>query len=658
MEFKIIALKPLSDCTVRNKRILKVDTIYYLLNNFKVLENSIEKISSITDNFHKTGKIDINVSAIVGKNGSGKSSLIELLIRTINNLSIHFKVETDIKLIWIEGLHLELYYQANDYYKVILNERNISVYKQTDNVFKEDTQFDFSLFFYSVLINYSHYGLNADDIGIWINSLFHKNDGYQTPIVINPMRDHGNIEINNENSLTKARFIANLLSSQAIKKIDQLKISNNLKPQSIFLELKKNYDPFMFEERIGSGKKEEVKAVYFSAMEVDHDKILRTINELYDFGYSGEWTYDDSKFDKTTYTTEIKNLAYIYIVKKLIRIAITYPPYKIYFKKKSRSFSDTVYTDLFPLLVQKDDSHVAFKLKQILNFLKYKHLEITENRTFEITELSDDINKLIKSKKLKSNAIIELIPPPIFKIGITMVELSEPYSTVLFEDLSSGEKQLVYSVNSIIYHLINLDSVKKTKKLNAYKIINIVLEEIELYFHPDMQREFVKLLLDRINELKYKKISAINICLVTHSPFILSDVPASNILFLNDDGSPNVDLMDIETFGSNIHDLLKHSFFLKNGSMGEFAKNKIRSTIDWLNTIKKDIKAKKEVNLKDEVKDYHRNVIKTIGESILRRKLAEMFDEITKEETELSILDEQIGDLQNRRSKLITKTNS
>lgn len=63
--------------------------------------------------------------------------------------------------------------------------------------------------FYTIVTNYSLQAFNANDyffeechklkIGekkdefgdnIWINSLFHKNDGYMTPIVLNPYRDN------------------------------------------------------------------------------------------------------------------------------------------------------------------------------------------------------------------------------------------------------------------------------------------------------------------------------------------------------------------------------------------------------------------------------------------------------------------------------------
>ena len=36
----------------------------------------------------------------------------------------------------------------------------------------------------------------------WIGSLFHKNDGYMCPIVLNPYRDGGQLDMNNEAGLT------------------------------------------------------------------------------------------------------------------------------------------------------------------------------------------------------------------------------------------------------------------------------------------------------------------------------------------------------------------------------------------------------------------------------------------------------------------------
>jgi len=59
-------------------------------------------------------------------------------------------------------------------------------------------------------VNYSQYSLNAKGAYYWLKPLFHKNDGYKTPIVLNPFRDDGNIDINRELHLAQTRLLTNL----------------------------------------------------------------------------------------------------------------------------------------------------------------------------------------------------------------------------------------------------------------------------------------------------------------------------------------------------------------------------------------------------------------------------------------------------------------
>ena len=56
--------------------------------------------------------------------------------------------------------------------------------------------------------------------------------------------------------------------------------------------------------------------------------------------------------------------------------------------------------------------------------------------------------------------------------------------------------------------------------------------------------------------------------IVTHSPFVLSDIPTSNILALEDGMQSKTEL---QTFGANIYDMLNTSFFLHNSTIGDFA---------------------------------------------------------------------------------------
>jgi hypothetical protein len=93
------------------------------------------------------------------------------------------------------------------------------------------------------------------------------------------------------------------------------------------------------------------------------------------------------------------------------------------------------------------------------------------------------------------------------------------------------------------------------------------MEELELYFHPELQKNLILFLLDGIRQVQLTDIKAINICLVTHSPFVLSDIQSSNILALDKTGSAKEGLC---TFGANIHDLLKTSF-LHDSVIGDYA---------------------------------------------------------------------------------------
>mgnify|MGYP000433394873 CR=1 FL=1 len=58
-------------------------------------------------------------------------------------------------------------------------------------------------------------------------------------------------------------------------------------------------------------------------------------------------------------------------------------------------------------------------------------------------------------------------------------------------DLSSGEQQLIHSIHTVLYHLYNLNSVHEngvTKREYEYKNVNLIFDEIELYFLPQYEK--------------------------------------------------------------------------------------------------------------------------------------------------------------------------
>jgi hypothetical protein len=229
---------------------------------------------------------------------------------------------------------------------------------------------------------------------------------------------------------------------------------------------------------------------------------------------------------------------------------------------------------------------------------------------------------------------IEFLPPPIFKVKIDLVDSFN--KKVEFETLSSGEKQMIFSQNSLFYHLRNLESVnnKFDKQKIQYQNINIILDEIELYFHPEYQRKYIKRLIIGIEDLDLVNIKNISLIFSTHSPFILSDIPSLNVLKLSN-GNPNLDNETDKTFGANIYDLLKDNFFL-DGFIGEFAFKKSFELLNFLTS----------KHMSNENWDEYNSdqTINLIAEPIVREKFRNLYNK--KFKTDLDIKKE-IEKLQN-----------
>jgi hypothetical protein len=145
-----------------------------------------------------------------------------------------------------------------------------------------------------------------------------------------------------------------------------------------------------------------------------------------------------------------------------------------------------------------------------------------------------------------------------------------------------------------------------------------------------------------MSKANLNNIIGINLCFVTHSPFILSDIPDTNILFLHVDKETNksirINKME-RTFGGNIHDMLKDNFYLDNGFMGEFSKRKIQSAIDYLTDSEK---------IPDQrwTKESIRNFITLIGEPLIRDSLYDLYTQkFVNTRTEI---EHEIAQLQNR----------
>jgi hypothetical protein len=633
-EFKIIAIKPCEDCNEDFLKVLKGGTLYRLCNDYTFEKKFIKYQSSYPASLFKVNDISVNISAVVGKNGSGKSSLFELLFAGLYHLSVTEKI---LKIppgkkneIWYEptGIKFDLFYQVGNYiFEVGFRDSTITYRKygkdemsgnfhlQSDPpVAFRDTQF-----FYSIIINYSFYALNTLELGPWLKLLFHKNDSYQTPVVINPLRTEGNIDVNREKDLVHTRMLYALLQPISGKPEDSLL---HLAPGKIAENIALLVDSEKLKRKGHVPKHQSTKSDFLFRYRLP-DVFERFLN--------------DRKFKPKD---NLHNFyGQLYIMRKLINIAETYDTYKYYLpalKKNSWTGNKKEREELFRSYLNellKDHSHVTFKLRRAINSLVYEFYDKNdEDAEIKITELS----RLTFEYSGKTGIpIIELLPPPHLFTDVY-------FEKGKFSQLSSGEKQKVYSTYSIIYHLINLDSVKKG--LKKYRHVSCVLDEIELYYHPEMQRTYVDDLLSTLEKTNLDFIKSINFCFITHSPFILSDIPKSNVLYLklDKDGKALPEVIDQDTFGANIYDLLSHSFYFQDGFIGAKAKMIIQQVIDNLqDRPPKGIKLLEEATIE--------KIIEIIGEPFLRDKLIVMFEKKFKNtnlrQREVQVLRERLAKL-------------
>lgn len=617
--FQLIAIKALND---EYTNILEKNTLYYFNKNFEIENKTAKLINKKLFDLYVGYEINnINITAIVGKNGTGKSTIIDLLIMALNNISESIQTDRNSPLLEFEDL------------------------------------------FYTILINYSIHSLNDKNYqGEWLYKLFHKVDAYQTPITIEPYRENGDIKINTLDDLTKQRLLSTLLDPSV--DVDNKKITKNQKATHLNISVNVDKINSIIKSMLRKGDRvNKFLDISFDdglneVLQYEENKniinYLNRVGVLFDIEsiLNSEQLIRDQNNALPIFATTIQNdylmyrkIAMVYICHKVKNIADTY---KIYSRYKNDPANETYLNALID-----DKTHITFKLHQAIYFLKYNTLESIgevsiDSLSIKIKNIKDIFSSLLSPVNNTLNppalSTIELIPPAFFNIEIILD------NSISFDKLSSGEKQKIYAISSIIYHLQNIESIHRSNfEYIKYSYVNIILDEIELYFHPDMQRTFINDLLEAIqNKSGFNHIAGLNIILVTHSPFILSDIVKSNIMYLKDKNDTE-NIQDIgDTFGANIHTLLDNSFFMENGLMGEYAKRKIELIIKKLNMDKKDKNTISQIE-----KDELRLTISNIGEPFLKQKLLDMYVSkfgdnnhvIAILEREKAIIDEKIKKL-------------
>jgi AAA15 family ATPase/GTPase len=142
-------------------------------------------------------------------------------------------------------------------------------------------------------------------------------------------------------------------------------------------------------------------------------------------------------------------------------------------------------------------------------------------------------------------------------------------------DMSSGEISYLSLFSRLYDKIRNINS-----GYDFRDHVLLFIDEGEIGYHPEWKRKYLNWLLIFLNgdwhSFKFQLI------LTTHSPYLLSDLPARNVLLLkkNESQTEIVPISNYKTFGANIHNLLSDSFFLNDTLIGEFADKKILELIE------------------------------------------------------------------------------
>lgn len=621
------------------------------------------------------------IQAVVGKNGSGKSSLIEMLFRMSNNLAalmfrgyprpaaeqVYFITEVVGDLHYdVDGIDGVLRCGRN-YVALCFGEESFTwslenqecVHQRRGVVVNGESRFEKEVkaagcFFYSIATNYSMQSYITDDYAnekvlgwndeegawkeihdstSWIDGVFHKNDGYMSPIVLNPYRNEGTVDMSKEERLTTSRLCSILWEMKDAHDEEQLIEGYRL--------LDIGYDFYNW-PLIQKFDKLKLKALpegplssQFLWAYNQKGSLAKSILDAYGLGYDKQMTLAEQTLR-------------IYLSYKTLSIAGKYPSYShfesigdvnLVFQSKAEAY----YHELIPELVGKianDQSHITLKIRQTRKLIdatlqpNYKQqLEgrFTYNSYIQMLGYPERVDR-VESRT-------ELLPPPIFRPNALVIKndvYKELFETIpdererytqLYDNainlnqLSSGERQFIYTTSTLVYHAMNLKSVPKDIRV-SYKNICMVLDEIEICFHPEYQRTFICKFVDLMRRTRLTESFGINVLLVTHSPFVLSDIPQGNVMYLKEGHQMTVDELLAEDvtnpFCANINDILHQSFFLEKGFTGEFARRKVLSLASYLNG---------NGGHDEWTADKARTFISEIGEPLLREQLMEIYKE-------------------------------
>lgn len=535
------------------------------------------------------GKGISNVTAVVGKNGSGKSSLLKqyLLSHAYNDIYLYF---------YIYAYEGKLIAKTSEWMSIQNNPNNVIQFEILDDETEKKRPFPI---YYSPFLDFDHSVDNSS--------------GSYSDLSLSYLIQH-------EQKQDASQFEAHrYLSLRRWIEYSNIKKDSFIDSQGLYIKLNRSLDV----------RDSNLINKYWNLFKYDgtNNSVFFSINQN---------LLNDLLYGEINQKLRLKLL----FLRQILRQFFHYLSVKY---EHNIHISDSFLAKTIPSIAEEHIEYVKEFFKEqnwineknaFIDYLNFVFECIDEANQWHVTP--DNGFSIMHDKAIKlldfDYKIISL-----YRNALKNETTFNANSLVAIEvkGISSGEKamiQLFSCINSV-------PKVLNENEISEERSICILIDEGEIGFHPQWQKEYLNLLLTTLPKIFEGK--KLQIILTSHSPFLISDLPKQNVIFM-DNGKVVPGIEKQQTFGQNIHTLLADGFFLEDGLMGDFAKGKIQEVIDWL----------REDKISESVKDIEsaKKVINLIGEPLLKFQLNRKLEEKAKQnkdlyrkylESELAKLDEK-----------------